>query len=104
MAKGGMDAFGSGKGMSPRKAMASGMADISGDKGFGVTGYPGSMNKPHPDHMAGTGSAGAMDDGERAIGGPIHHAKGHLPAQAAPHHGPHLEGELGFDREPSKGY
>lgn len=103
MAKG-VDAFGSGKGMSPRKAMASGMADMSGDKGFGVTGYPGSDSKMHPDHMAGTGEMGAMDDGDRGIGMPISHAKGHQPAQAAPHHGPMHENELGFDREPSKGH
>ena len=36
---------------------------------------------------------------ERGIGASIQHAKGHLPAQAAPHHGPHFEAEKGFDRD-----
>ena len=54
--------------------------------------------------MSGVGQAGAMDDSQRSVGDPIHHSKGHLPAQAAPMHGPHHESEMGFNREPSKGY
>lgn len=84
---------GDGDGMSPRKRMASG----SGGN-FGVGSHPGTGDKPHPDLVMGTGSAGHMADGERGIGGPINHAPGHLPAQAAPKHGPHFERELGFDR------
>lgn len=95
-------AFGSGEGMNPRKAMGSGLA--KGGDDFGVAAYPGHGHKVHPDATSNLGSAGAMDDGERAIGAPIQHAKGHQPAQAAPHHGPHHEAEMGFDRGPSKGY
>lgn len=75
-------------GMSPRKAMASGMTDSGAG---GVPSYEehhGGMG-PHPDHTMGTGERGAMPDHERAIGEPVHHTKGHHPAQAAPDHGPH---------------
>jgi hypothetical protein len=78
----------SGDGMSPRKAMASGKG---GEGNFGVQSYEeehGGMGT-HPDAKAGTGAKGAMEDHERGIGHPIHHTKGHLPAQAAPGHGPH---------------
>lgn len=82
------------KGMSPRKAMASGkMAGGS----FGAQSYD-SINGGagvHPDHSAGTGAKGAMGDGDRATPPGIHHTKGHLPAQAAPRHGPHHPGGHG---------
>jgi hypothetical protein len=78
------------KGMSPRKAMASG-----GGGSFGAEPYHevfGGMG-PHPDHTAHTGMDGAMGDGERGAPPAIHHTKGHLPAQAAPIHGPnHVNG------------
>lgn len=88
-----------GKSTSPRKQMAMGGAG----EGLGKPSpYPGSAehgSKQHPDHMARTGEQPmGMDDGDRGIGHSIHHAKGHLPAQAAPHHGPHHERELGFER------
>jgi hypothetical protein len=76
------------KGMSPRKAMAS-----SGGGNFGVESF-GGMNGGagmHPDHSAGTGEKGHMMDSERATPPAIHHTKGHLPAQAAPRHGPHMD-------------
>ena len=82
-------------GMSPRKAMAGGADGGS----FGVGSYPGSGAKMHPDHMAKTGMKPHLEDGDRGVGMPIKHAKGHLPAQAAPHHGPMHEAELGFDRD-----
>ena len=75
------------KGMSPRKAMASGM--IKGGN-FGAESY-GEMNgghTMHPDHAAHTGMKGAMEDHERATPPAIHHSKNHHPAQAAPRHGP----------------
>ena len=81
-------------GMSPRKAMASGK---TGDGNFGVESYAeehGGMG-PHPDHTAHTGMKGMMGDGERATPPGIHHTKGHHPAQAAPHHGPHHPGGYG---------
>lgn len=74
-------------GMSPRKAMASGMGDGGGN--FGVKSFMetnGGMQ--HPDHKMGTGAKGHMRDGERGIGGAITHTKGMHPAQAAPDHGP----------------
>lgn len=95
-------AFGSGKGISPRKAMGMGMT--KGGEDFGAMSYPGTDRKVHPDATSNLGQAGAMDDDSRAIGSPIMHAKGHQPAQAAPMHGPHHESEMGFDRGPSKGY
>ncbi len=95
-------AFGSGDGMSPRKAMGMGKAGDAGD--FGASPYPGHGHKVSPDHTSNLGEGAALSDAERAIGGPITHAKGHLPAQAAPMHGPHHESEMGFNREPSKGY
>jgi hypothetical protein len=82
------------KGMNPRKAMASGM--IKGGN-FGVEPFHemnGGTGK-HPDHAAHTGMKGAMEDGERATPPAIHHTKGHMPAQAAPRHGPHMPGGHG---------
>lgn len=90
---GGEAIMGGSKGMSPRKAMGS-MAGGS----FGVENYE-DMHGPaetHPDAKAMTGAKGAMDDGERGIGGAIHHTKGHLPAQAAPDHGPTHPGGHGM--------
>ncbi len=83
-------------GMSPRKAMASGMGD-SGN--FGVGSFDKDLQRAtsHPDQKAMTGSKGAMEDGERGIGGAIHHTKGHHPAQAAPNHGPTHPGGHGMD-------
>jgi len=82
------------KGMSPRKAMASGA--IKGGN-FGAESF-GAINGgtgPHPDHSAHTGMKGAMGDGERATPPAINHTKGHHPAQAAPRHGPHHPGGHG---------
>lgn len=84
------------KGMSPRKAMASGM--IKGGN-FGAESY-GEMNgghTMHPDHAAHTGMKGAMEDHERATPPAIHHTKSHMPAQAAPRHGQHHPGGHGMD-------
>lgn len=91
------------KGMSPRKAMASGMTKGAAD--FGASSF-GEMNDgtgQHPDHAAHTGMKPPMQDHERATPPAIHHTKGHLPAQAAPRHGPHHPGGHGqhFDREPA---
>jgi hypothetical protein len=90
MAYGHEDGMASEKGMSPRKGMASG-AIKSGN--FGAMSY-GEMNGAgmHPDHAAHTGMKGHMMDGERGTPPAIHHTKGHLPAQAAPRHGPHMDG------------
>lgn len=85
------------KGMSPRKAMASGM--VKGGGSFGAEPFH-SMNDGtgmHPDHAAGTGEKGHMQDHERATPPAIHHAKGHHPAQAAPRHGPTHPGGHGAD-------
>jgi hypothetical protein len=81
-----------GKGMSPRKAMASGLA--SGGGSFGAESYTQAHGGTgmHPDHSAGTGEKMHMSDGERATPPAIHHTRGHLPAQAAPKHGPHMDG------------
>jgi hypothetical protein len=87
------------KGMSPRKAMASGLA--SGGGNFGVKSYGETHGGTgqHPDHAAHTGMKGVMADSERATPPGIHHTKGHLPAQAAPRHGPHHPGGHGdWDR------
>jgi hypothetical protein len=89
------------KGMSPRKAMASGMTHGGGS--FGAESF-GGMNDGtgmHPDHSAGTGEKETMEDHERATPPAIHHTKGHMPAQAAPRHGPHMPGGHGdhFERE-----
>lgn len=76
-------------GISPRKAMASGMGDGAGN--FGVESHQAAHGGPseiHPDQKVRTGAKGAVADGERGIGAAIHHTKGHLPAQAAPDHGP----------------
>jgi hypothetical protein len=84
------------KGMSPRKAMASGA--IKGGN-FGAESYDG-MNgggTMHPDHSAGTGMKGAMGEADRATPPGIHHTKNHMPAQAAPRHGPHAPGGHGMD-------
>jgi hypothetical protein len=83
-------------GMSPRKAMASGKI---GGGNFGTSSYA-EMNgggMAHPDHSAGTGMKGTMGDGDRATPPGIHHTKGHMPAQAAPRHGPHHPGGHGDD-------
>ena len=85
------------KGMSPRKAMASGMTHGGGSFGaesFGGMNGGGTM---HPDHSAGTGEKEHMEDHERATPPAIHHTKGHMPAQAAPRHGPHAPGGHGMD-------
>lgn len=89
---GGMDG---GKGMSPRKAMASGMA--SGGGSFGAESYAEAHGGAgvHPDHAAHTGMKAHMPDAERATPPGIHHTKGHLPAQAAPRHGPNHPGGHG---------
>ena len=81
------------KGMSPRKAMASGKI---GGGSFGARSYD-SINggNAHPDHAANTGGKGAVGDSERGTPPGIHHTKGHLPAQAAPRHGPHHPGGYG---------
>jgi hypothetical protein len=78
------------KGMSPRKAMASGA--IKGGN-FGAESYHevNGGSTSHPDHAAGTGEKPHMEDHERAAPPGIHHTKGHHPAQAAPHHGPHMD-------------
>jgi hypothetical protein len=84
------------KGMSPRKAMASGLAK-GGNFGVGSFGAMNGGTSPHPDHVAHTGMKGAMEDHERATPPGIHHTKGHMPAQAAPRHGPHHPGGHGMD-------
>lgn len=88
------------KGMSPRKAMASGLAKGGGN--FGAESYA-EMNGHsgvHPDHAAHTGMKPHLEDHERATPPGIHHTKGHHPAQAAPRHGPHHPGGHGvWDRE-----
>lgn len=90
------DAMAGGNGYSPRKAMAMGKSDGGS---FGVEpGLATSGRRMSPDHTAGTGLKGAMDDGDRGVGHPIHHSPGMQPAQAAPIHGPHFEKEMGFDR------
>ena len=85
-----------GKGMSPRKAMASG----GGGGAFGVSQVPngGRKSVPHPDVSARTGEKGAMADSDRGIGMPIKHSADHHPAQAAPDHGPGHIKAMGFDR------
>jgi len=98
MAKhGGKEAImGGDAGMSPRKAMASGKGDGGGN--FGVENYAdmhGSA-ETHPDAKAMTGAKGAMADGDRGIGMPVMHTKGHHPAQAAPNHGPTHPGGHGM--------
>ena len=84
-----------GKSTSPRKQMAMGGA---GESLGTPSAYPGANGRPHPDVSMGTAEKGAMADGERGIGDSIMHARGHMPAQAAPRHGPHFEREMGFDR------
>jgi hypothetical protein len=96
-----MDGMDGSKGMSPRKAMASGLAKSGA---MGVEPFhevQGGMG-PHPDHTAHTGMDGAMGDGERATPPAIHHTKGHHPAQAAPRHGgTHVAG-YGLHKNASK--
>ncbi len=93
---GGMKGMDGSEGMSPRKSMASGLHEAdTGSGGFGVKSFSEAQGHSgdHPDHTAGTGRMGHMEDGDRAIGEPIHHTKGHFPAQAAPNHGPtHVDG------------
>jgi hypothetical protein len=85
------------KGMSPRKAMAAGSGGSFGAGSFEKMNDGTGM---HPDHRAGTGEKEPMGDHERATPPGIHHTKGHLPAQAAPRHGPHHPGGHGdWDRE-----
>lgn len=84
----GGDIMGSGAGMSPRKAMASGMGAGSGN--FGVKDYVSEHGATgsHPDAKAMTGTKGAMADSDRGIPcGGIQHTKGMHPAQPAPDHG-----------------
>jgi hypothetical protein len=88
--KGGESAMMGGKGMSPRKATAMGNGpDGSGNAGVESFAEAQSHAGQHPDARAMTGAMGAMEDGDRGIGAPVHHTKGHHPAQAAPSHGPH---------------
>lgn len=85
--EGGEAVMGGSKGMSPRKAMASGE---DGGGNFGCCSYQedhGGPPETHPDAVARTGAKGAMEDGERGIGGAIHHHEHMHPAQAAPDHG-----------------
>lgn len=87
-------------GMSPRKAMASGMGEGAGtfdvrDIGA-VTG-----NKPHPDQTAKTGTK-MMGDGARGIGTQVSRGKNMHPAQAAPDHGSTHPGGHGFHKGYSK--
>lgn len=84
--------MGSEKGMSPRKAMASGMGDGGGNFGLEKPAMGAGM---HPDRTARTGEKPHMMDGDRAIGDAVHHTKGQLPAQAAPDHGPTHVGGYG---------
>lgn len=95
---GSSDMMGGSAGMSPRKAMASGMTeakDVGGNFGVKSFGDANGHAGEHPDHKMRTGEKGAMADGDRAIGDPISHTKGHLPAQAAPMHGPtHVDGYM----------
>jgi hypothetical protein len=99
---GGMKPYGHESGMSPRKAMASGHGEGGGT--FGVEPFHEVQGggEMHPDHMAHTGMKPHMEDHERGAPPAIHHTKGHLPAQAAPDHGPNHPGGHGehFDREP----
>lgn len=91
----GMKGMDGSKGMSPRKAMGSGLHEAdTGTGGFGVKSFAEAQGHAgtHPDETSGTGRAGHMADSERAIGGSVHHTKGHHPAQAAPNHGPHHPG------------
>lgn len=87
-------------GMSPRKQMASGMAESGA---MGVESYAkahGGMGM-HPDHRAGTGEKGMMGDHERGAPPAMHHSKGQMPSQAAPDHGPmHPGGHMaGWSRD-----
>lgn len=84
-------------GMSPRKAIASGL--VKGGGNFGVEPYGEAHGGAgiHPDAAAHTGMKGAMEDHERATPPAIHHTKGYHPAQAAPRHGPHHPGGHGMD-------
>jgi hypothetical protein len=84
------DGMGGEKGMSPRKAMASGA--IKGGN-FGAEPFH-EMNGGsgmHPDHAAHTGMKGAIEDHERGTPPAVHHTKKHLPAQAAPRHGSSMD-------------
>lgn len=79
-------------GMSPRKAMASG---LSTEGNFGAEPFhelQGGIGM-HPDHKMHTGMKGAMADADRGAPPAVHHTKGMHPAQAAPDHGPtHVNG------------
>lgn len=95
--------MGSSAGMSPRKAMASGMGAGSGN--FGVKSYESEHGpkETHPDAKAMTGAKPVMEDHERGIGESIRHTKGHHPAQASPSHGPthpggHGTGHYGHEK------
>jgi hypothetical protein len=78
------------KGMSPRKAMASGAikGGSFGAEPFHEMNGGSGMN---PDHAAHTGMKGAMEDHERGTPPAVHHTKKHLPAQAAPRHGSSMD-------------
>lgn len=72
------------EGVRMQKNMAMGGDMPSGD--FGVEKMDHCDGGDHPDrHM----SHKPMHDDERGAPGPVHHSKGHMPAQANPRHGPH---------------
>ena len=84
------------KGMSPRKAMGMGHGSDGGN--FGVENYADQhgASETHPDAKAMTGAKPVLEDHERGIGHPVHHTKGHHPAQASPDHGPTHPGGHGM--------
>ena len=90
----GHDGMAGEKGMSPRKAMASGLAKGGGN--FGAESLESMSAGQHPDHAAHTGMKPHLGDHERATPPGIHHTKDHHPAQAAPRHGPHHPGGHGL--------
>lgn len=88
------DAMDGGMGKSPRKAMASGE---TGGGNFGVESFEAANGCTSKNADAGMGRKTHMEDGARAIGMPVHHTKGHHPAQAAPDHGPTHTGGQGME-------
>lgn len=83
------DGMDGGKGMSPRKAMASGAIKGGGDFGTGsYEDHHGGLGK-HPDHANHTGMREELADHERGAPPAVHHTTHDHPAQAAPDHGPH---------------
>lgn len=83
-------------GMSPRKAMASGMGEGSGNFGVDDIGKV-TGNRPHPDMTGKTGSK-MMDDGKRGIGSSVSRKGGGHPMQASPDHGPTHPGGMGMHK------